>query len=119
MIKQHEKLNYVEFPAYNLTVTKAFFAQAFEWKFKDFGSDYTAFSGQGIDGGFFNSPLHSSTKNGAALLVFYSETLEHTLAKIERFGGTIVKSIFEFPGGRRFHFCEPSGNEFAVWSDKS
>jgi len=115
----HEKINYVEFPAANLAATKAFFKQVFGWTFEDFGPDYCAFAGQGLDGGFYRSELYSSTLYGAALIVFYSADLEATRAKIEAAGGRIEKPIFEFPGGRRFHFCEPSGNEFAVWSDKS
>lgn len=113
----HEKLDYVEFPASNLPATKEFFAQAFGWEFVDYGPEYTAFSGQGLDGGFFKADLHSSTETGAALLVFYSNDLEDTLNKVSNAGGTVIKSIFNFPGGRRFHFSEPSGNEFAVWSD--
>lgn len=61
----------------------------------------------------------SNTANGAALLVFYSKHLEATLAKVSKADGSIVKPIFSFPGGRRFHFTEPSGNEFAVWSDSA
>ena len=83
----------------------------------DYGSDYTAFSDQGLDGGFFKSGLCSSQNNGSALIVFYSSHLEKTQLNIERAGGQINKAIFSFPGGRRFHFIEPSGNEFAVWSD--
>ncbi|MDO6685518.1 MULTISPECIES: VOC family protein [unclassified Agarivorans] len=116
-MNQHEKLNYVEFPSSDLVATKQFFSTVFAWQFEDFGEQYTAFSGQGLDGGFFQAPLKSSTENGAALLVFYSQDLEQTLSKVERAGGKIVKAIFSFPGGRRFHFCEPSGNEFAVWSE--
>ncbi len=117
-MNEHEKINYVEFPSADLPRTKSFFSEAFDWSFEDFGSDYCAFAQQGLDGGFYRSGLYSSTQNGAALLVFYSEDLEATMAKVESAGGRIEKSIFEFPGGRRFHFCEPSGNEFAVWSDK-
>ncbi|MBT5229409.1 MAG: VOC family protein [Methylococcales bacterium] len=117
-MKQHEKINYVEFPAKDLESTKAFFSAAFNWHFQDYGPDYSAFSNQGLDGGFFRAELASSCKTGAALIVFYSENLEATLQKIEAAGGTILQLIFEFPGGRRFHFSEPSGNEFAVWSDK-
>ena len=113
----HEKINYVEFPARDLPATKAFFTQVFAWTFADYGPEYAAFSDQGLDGGFFKSDLSSSTQQGAALLVFYSEHLEATLAKIEHAKGRIVKPIFSFPGGRRFHFTEPSGNEFAVWSE--
>ena len=116
-MNQHEKINYVEFPARNIETTKAFFTQAFGWSFEDFGPDYTAFSDQGLDGGFFKSELSSSTENGSALIVFYSQELEATQSKIEEAGGMIIKPIFSFPGGRRFHFMDPSGNEYAVWSD--
>ncbi len=116
-MNEHEKLNYVEFGSADLSATKAFFEKAFNWSFVDYGPDYTAFSGQGLDGGFFKANLHSNTSNGAALLVFYSNDLESTLAKVSNAGGKIVKPIFSFPGGRRFHFTEPCGNEFAVWSE--
>ena len=115
---EHEKLDYVEFPARDLVATRAFFQTVFGWEFDNFGEDYCAFAGQGLDGGFYRSSLYSTTQSGAALLVFYSENLEDTRARIEAAGGRIVKPIFEFPGGRRFHFCEPSDNEFAVWSDR-
>ena len=112
---QHEKLDYVEFPARDLKATQAFFNNVFGWEFENFGPDYCAFSGQGLDGGFYRSELYSSTQNGSALLVFYSENLEATLAAVEQaveqIGGCIVKPIFDFPGGRRFHFSEPSDNE--------
>ena len=116
-MNEHEKINYVEFPSRDLEKTKKFFSVVFNWVFKDFGSDYTAFSNQGIDGGFFRADSQSSTDTGAALIVFYSQELEKTQDKIEKAGGTISKAIFSFPGGRRFHFIEPSGNEFAVWSE--
>ena len=116
-MNEHEKINYVEFPAKNIGATKDFFTQAFGWSFVDYGPEYTAFSNEGIDGGFFQSKLSSSTENGSALIVFYSKNLEQTKSKIERAGGTIKKPIFSFPGGQRFHFTDPNGNEFAVWSD--
>ncbi|WP_159911276.1 VOC family protein [Pantoea sp. 18069] len=112
----HETINYVEYPARNLEATAAFFAAAFGWTFTHYGPDYMAFSGQGLDGGFYRAERAASTAQGSALIVFYSERLEETLAKVEAAGGEIVKPIFSFPGGRRFHFTEPSGNELAVWS---
>ncbi len=112
----HEKIDYVEFPAVDLAATKHFFTTVFEWTFEDYGPDYTAFENQGLNGGFFRSDRASVSENGAALIIFYSDNLPLTLAKIESAGGKIVKPIFKFPGGRRFHFIEPSGNEFAVWS---
>jgi len=116
-MSENEKLNYVEFPSKDINATKAFFAAAFYWTFNDYGPDYTAFSGQGLDGGFYKSDLNATTENGSALLVFYSDNLEDTLSRVQHAGAEIIKAIFSFPGGRRFHFAEPSGNEFAVWSD--
>ena len=114
----HEKINYVEFPARDLEKTKHFFINTFGWSCQDFGPEYVAFSGAGLNGGFFQSELAANTNKGSALVVLYSEELEKTLEKIEAAGGSIVKPVFSFPGGRRFHFREPSGNELAVWSDR-
>ena len=114
----NEKINYLEFPAKDLEVTKTFFSSAFGWSFIDYGPEYSAFENAGIDGGFFKTTLYSSTANGSALAVLYSDKLENTKEQIEKVGGKIVKEIFSFPGGRRFHFSDPNGNEFAVWSDK-
>ncbi len=118
-MNEHEKINYIEFAANDIQLTKDFFTQVFGWSFQDYGPEYAAFSNQGVDGGFFKAELNSSTNNGAALVIFYSKDLEETQAKIKNANGVIVKPIFSFPGGRRFHFTEPSGNEFAVWSDIS
>jgi len=116
-MNEHEKINYIEIPASSIEATKAFFTTVFGWSFTDYGPEYTAFSDQGIDGGFFKSDLTVSTNNGSALIVFYSNNLEQTQSKIEKAGGSIIKPIFSFPGGRRFHFSDPNGNEYAVWSD--
>ncbi len=116
-MNEHEKINYVEFPAKDIEATKAFFSAALDWSFVDYGPEYTAFSNEGIDGGFFKSDLSASTENGSALIVFYSKELEKTQSRIENSGGEIIKPIFPFPGGRRFHFGDPNGNEYAVWSD--
>lgn len=116
-MNHHGKLNYVEFPSNNLSATKEFFKAAFGWSFVDYGPEYCAFSNEGLDGGFYRSTLVSNSEKGAALLVFFSQDLEGTLSKVTFAKGKIVKEIFRFPGGRRFHFTEPSGNEFAVWSD--
>lgn len=114
---EHNKINYVEFPAFDIAATKRFFETVFKWSFEDFGPDYAAFTGQSINGGFYRSESKSSTGSGAALIVIYSHELAVTQAKVEQAGGLIVKPIFTFPGGRRFQFLEPSGNELAVWSD--
>ena len=116
LANQHHKLNYVEFAAKDLAATKAFFQKAFGWSFVDYGPEYTAFSGQGLDGGFYKADMASDSATGSALLVFYSADLPATLDAVTAAGGEIVKPVFDFPGGRRFHFTEPSGNEFAVWA---
>jgi len=118
-MNEHEKINYVEFPAKDIEAAKSFFSSVFGWSFVDYGPEYTAFSDEGLDGGFFQSELTVSTESGSALVVFYSGELEGTQSKIENAGGSIIKPIFDFPGGRRFHFGDPNGNEYAVWSDAS
>ena len=115
-MNEHEKINYVELPAKDLEKTKTFFSNVFNWSFVDYGPEYTAFSNEGIDGGFYKSAQAATTDKGSVLVVFYSDNLEQTQAKIEDAGGRIIKPIFEFPGGRRFHFADPNGNEWAVWS---
>jgi len=117
-MNKHEKIDYLELPAKYIETTKDFFSKVFGWSFTDYGPDYTSFSNAGIDGGFYKAELAGKYEKGGALVVFYSNKLEETQSKIEGAGGTVVKPIFSFPGGRRFHFTEPSGNEFAVWSDK-
>ena len=95
-MNEHEKINYVEFPAKNLDATKTFFCSVFGWSFVDYGPEYTAFSNEGLNGGFYKSELTVSTENGSALIVFYSKELENTKAKIEKAGGSIIKPIFSF-----------------------
>ena len=114
---EHEKIDYVELPSRDIQATKEFFGELFGWCFQDYGPDYTAFANQGLDGGFFKAEQAASTSNGSALIVFYSRHLEATRDNVARAGGVIVKPIFTFPGGRRFHFTDPGGSEFAVWSD--
>ena len=116
-MSKNNKINYIEIPAKNIEVTKSFFIEVFGWSFVDYGPDYCSFTAQGVDGGFFKSDLVVSTKNGSPLIVLYSNSLETTQEKIEKAGGEIIKPIFSFPGGRRFHFGDPNGNEFAVWSE--
>lgn len=114
------KINYVEFPASDLSQTTTFFSEVFGWQFRFYGPEYVAFTAEsaGLDGGFFQSEQCSSTQTGGALIVLFSQQLEQTAQDVIHAGGQITKPIFTFPGGRRFHFTEPSGNEMAVWSDK-
>lgn len=116
-MSEHEKIDYVEFPAVDIEGTKNFFTKVFGWAFKDYGSEYTSFSNQGLNGGFYQSVHKATTETGSALIVFFSDDLEATQRKIKDAGGQITRPIFSFPGGRRFHFSDPSGNEYAVWAE--
>ena len=108
----NEQIQYVEFRSTNLERIKKFYTEALGWQFTDYGLEYTAFSGKYVDGGFaIGEPVQ-----GSVLVVLYSNMLGETKTKVEKAGGTIVKDIFDFPGGRRFHFADPDGNELAVWS---
>jgi predicted enzyme related to lactoylglutathione lyase len=112
------KIDYVELPANNLDSVQSFYSQAFGWTFTDFGPEYRAFSDGKVDGGFYKSDLHSSTGTGAALVILYTKDLKQVRSKVIANGGKIVREIFSFPGGRRFHFADPNGNELAVWSEQ-
>lgn len=107
-------IDYIEFKAANLAVIKDFYSSVFGWKFTDYGPSYTAFANSGLNGGFEQSD--EKITNGA-LVVLYHDKLETAVEKVQKAGGTINKDIFEFPGGRRFHFIDPAGNELAVWSE--
>jgi uncharacterized protein len=109
------RIDYIEFPALDIAKTKAFYTGVFGWKFTDYGPDYTSFEDGRLAGGFYR---RGPVAAGGPLVVIYAGDLAGVQAKVQAAGGAIVKEIFSFPGGRRFHFTDPSGNELAVWSDK-
>ena len=113
---KHYTINYIELPSSDIAKTKEFYGGIFGWTFTDWGPEYVSFEGAGIDGGFRADGKVNAQAPGA-LVVLYSDKLEETLQQIENAGGEIVIPIFEFPGGRRFQFKDPSGNELAVWSE--
>ncbi len=109
---KHEQIQYLEFLTNDLVRSKNFYSNCFGWKFTDYGTEYTAFEGEYVDGGFtIGSPI-----NGSILVVLYSNDIETSKMKVINAGGTIVKDIFSFPGGRRFQFKDLDGYELAVWS---
>jgi len=113
-MKPDKQIDYLEFPANDIVRVKAFYEAAFGWKFTDYGPDYTSFSDGRLSGGF----TKERPAPGAGLLVvLYASDLGETQKKIEAAGGKIVRETFSFPGGRRFHFADPDGNELAVWSE--
>ncbi len=112
--KPENQIDYIELPATQIDATKRFFSSAFGWKFEDYGPDYTSFHDGRLAGGF-TTGLAAPSKG--TLIVLYASDLDSVQQKIKSAGGTIVKDTFSFPGGRRFHFADPNGNEFAVWSE--
>ena len=119
--KEHDlQIDYIEFPATDIEATKRFYEQVFGWKFQDYGPDYTSFLDGRLAGGF-NKDAHpaapSGSKASGPLIVIYAASLEGIYGEVKSAGGKIVKEIFGFPGGRRFHFTDPNGNELAVWSE--
>lgn len=112
-MREDGKLDYIELPAADMPQTKAFYSQAFDWTFVDYGPTYAAFD-QGLDGGFDADP---ADRTRAPLPVLYAHDLEAMQTRVEAAGGRIVKPIYAFPGGRRFHFADPAGTEMAVWSE--
>lgn len=112
-MREDGKIDYVEFPAGGVAAVKAFYGAAFGWRFTDYGPTYCAFEGAGLDGGFDAD----AGRPVQPLVVLYARDLEAMQARVEAAGGAIVRPIYGFPGGRRFHFTDPSGVELAVWSE--
>lgn len=111
----HHGIDYIEFAVTDMAESKRFYHEAFGWEFNDYGSDYAGIRKEGGEAGGFR--LDPAVTTGGPLVILYSADLEATLAKVRAAGGTIVTDPFEFPGGRRFHFTDPSGNELAVWAE--
>ena len=109
-MQEDGKIGYLELPAGDIGPLKAFYGNAFGWTFTDYGPTYAAFN-EGLDGGFQADASEGLTK---PLPVLHAKDLEAMEDKIRAAGGVILRPIFSFPGGRRFHFTDPSGNELAV-----
>ena len=114
--EQDRRIDYIELPATDVAEAKTFYGSCFGWPFTDYGADYASFDDGRTRGGLRKDAAAAAA--GGPLVVLYAIELEPMQLKIEQNGGRIVREIFEFPGGRRFHFTDPSGNELAVWSDK-
>jgi predicted enzyme related to lactoylglutathione lyase len=115
MTEKDKRIDYIELPTLDLIEAKRFYGDVFGWTFVDYGPEYSSFNDGRLDGGFRKEP---TVQAGGPLVIMYSVNLELLKEKIKSAGGAIAKDIYEFPGGRRFHFTDPSGNELAVWSDK-
>lgn len=112
-----KKVDYIELPAADFAAQQAFFERVFSWSFTSYGPEYHAFTDGQIDGGFYKSDAVSLASKGSALVIFYASDLETIEKQVIDAGGEISTPTFKFPGGRRFHFKDPHGNEYAVWTD--
>lgn len=111
-------IDYVELPAPSgtaFTAAKQFYSEVFGWTYQDWGPDYADTQGSGIGSGINADPAHQPA---APLVVLFVTEIEAAKERVQKAGGTVSKDIFSFPGGRRFHYIDPAGNELAVWSDK-
>ena len=109
------RIDYVEIPVTDVPRARAFLEAMFGWTFREWGDDYLSFSDGRLNGGVRKSSEPAPASG--VLLVFYSADLERDVERVQELGGTISQEIFSFPGGRRFHFVDPAGTEFAIWSD--
>lgn len=114
---QHHEIDYIEIGVTDMAASQRFYAAAFDWEFTDYGPEYAGIrKRQGGEAGGLS--LQADVAQGGPLVILYSANLEHTLAAVRDAGGQVTRDIFEFPGGRRFQFRDPSGNELAVWSNR-
>jgi uncharacterized protein len=114
-MREDGKIDYLELRGGDLSRTRRFYAEAFGWRFTDYGPTYTAFEDAGLDGGF---QADAAAASAAPLPILFAHDLEAMKARVEAAGGTVTLPPFDFPGGRRFHFRDPAGNELAVWAER-
>lgn len=112
----HHAIDYIEFTVTDMEKAKNFYNSAFGWKFNDYGPAYAGIQKQNGEAGGLR--LDSKVASGGPLVILFSDNLEESLKKVKEAGGEIMKDPYSFPGGRRFHFKDPSGNELAVWAEK-
>lgn len=115
-MSDHHKIHYIELPAIDMAAMKAFYGEIFGWTFTDYGPAYSSFNGAGIDGGFDGDRGARKPSRQGSLVILYSDNVDASLEAVKAAGAEISVPMFEFPGGRRFHFIDPSGNELAIWT---
>ncbi|MBF6453104.1 VOC family protein [Nocardia cyriacigeorgica] len=117
---RHHAIDYIEIAVTDLPAAKRFYTEAFGWQFNDYGP---AYAGIRNPAGAENAEvgglaLAEQVRHGGPLVLLYSDDLDGSVRAVEAAGGTVVNGPYEFPGGRRFHFTDPSGNELGVWAEK-
>ncbi len=113
-MRAENRIDYIEIPATDLKKAEEFFSALFNWSFQNWGEEYTSFNDGQLDGGFrLAADVAPAT---GVLVIFFSTDLERDVERVQELGATISEPIFPFPGGRRFHFVDPTGTEYAIWS---
>jgi uncharacterized protein len=112
----HHAIDYIEFAVTDIDAAKSFYGAAFGWSFQDYGPEYAGIQSEGKEVGGLRRD--SEVRGGGPLVILYSNDLEGSVEAVTGAGGSILRPIYSFPGGRRFHFTDPAGNELAVWSDQ-
>lgn len=116
-MRPENRIDYIEIPVTDLPKARAFLEGMFGWEFQEWGDEYFSFNEGRLDGGLRKADAPAPATG--VLLIFYSEDLERDVVRVQELGGTISQEVFPFPGGRRFHFIDPVGTEFAIWSDST
>lgn len=114
-MREEKRIDYIEIPVTDPAKARDFFAALFGWSFEDWGPDYISFNDGRLDGGFRRSD--EPAPGSGVLVIFYSHDIERDRDRVVELGGSINQDIFPFPGGRRFHFLDPVGNEYAIWTE--
>ena len=109
------RIDNIEFNVADISRSREFYGRVFGWTFTDYGPTYCEFNDGRLTGGFTNG---GPVKPGGPLIILYADDLADTQRRLQDAGARIVKPVFAFPGGRRFHFEDLDGYELAVWSDK-
>jgi len=113
-MRAENRIDYVEIPVTNLAKAREFFTALFGWSFQEWGDNYMSYNDGRLDGGFRRASEPAPATG--VLVVFFSTDLDRDLDRVQELGATISEQIFPFPGGRRFHFVDPTGTEYAIWS---
>lgn len=116
MTRHHHAIDYIELGVTDLAAAKSFYEAAFGWRFVDYGPDYAGIAAPDGDGEIGGLDPRSEPGRGGALVLLYSDDLDASAAAVRDAGGEVVQGPYAFPGGRRFHFTDPSGNELGVWA---
>lgn len=116
---RHHAVDYIEIPVVDVAAAKEFYRSAFGWAFNDYGPDYAGIQDPARSGTEVGGLARTdAVPRGGPLVLLFSEDLDASVEAVVGAGGRIVNGPYEFPGGRRFHFTDPSGNELGVWAER-